>query len=338
MSQLQDVRRRDFLRVSLAAATGLLAGCGLVSPLSSPRQPARVHRLGWLSGGGADTNTPSLEAFRLGMRDQGYVEGRDFTLETRWAMGQLVRLPELAAELVGMPVDVIVTAGAGPIRAAMRATTSIPIVMAETNDPVEDGLVASLARPGGNVTGQTSIARELIGKRLEVLRRTLPSASRVGVFWNPEANQAGQLQIAEAAAGPLGLTLVPLEVREPTAIEGAFQRAVQERVDALTLVDNLVLSSNVARVGGRALAHRLPMVSTVQFVEAGGLIAYGASFEELFRRSASYVDRILKGANPGDLPVERPEKFDLVINLTTAQVLGLTIPQSVLAEATEIIQ
>jgi putative tryptophan/tyrosine transport system substrate-binding protein len=328
--------RREFLRGSLTAAAASLAGCGL--PLSSSRQPARVHRLGWLSGGGANTNTASLEAFRLGMRELGYVEGRDFTLETRWAMGQLDRLPELAAELVGVPVDVLVTSGAGPIRAAMRATSSVPIVMAETNDPVEDGFVASLARPGGNITGQTSIARELIGKRLEVLRKILPSASRVGVIWNPETNQAGQLQIAEAAAGPLGLTPVPLEVREPAAIEGAFERAVQERVDALTLVDNIVLSSNVGRVGGLARAHRLPMVSTVQFVAAGGLIAYGANFEELYRRSAAYVDKLLKGANPGDLPVGRPEKFDLVINLTTAQVLGLTIPQSVLAEATELIQ
>jgi ABC-type uncharacterized transport system substrate-binding protein len=174
--------------------------------------------------------------------------------------------------------------------------------------------------------------------RREFLRKTLPSVSRVGVFWNPEGNQAGQLQLVEAAAGPLGLTPVPLDVREPAAIEGAFERAVQARVDALTLLDNPVTSSIIARVGGLALGHRLPMVSTVQYVAAGGLIAYGPSLEEMFRRSAVYVDKILKGANPGDLPVGRPEKFDLVINLKTAQELGLTIPQSVLAEATEIIQ
>jgi putative ABC transport system substrate-binding protein len=251
----------------------------------------------------------------------------------------LDRLPALAAELAGMPVDALVASGAGPIRAAMRATSTIPIVMTQTNDPVEDGFVASLARPGGNVTGQTSIARELIGKRLEVLRQALPSVSRVGVIWNPDPDlaHASQLQTAESAAGALGLTLVPLEVSEPAAIEGAFERAVHERVDALTLIDSIA-TTNRARVAGLARAHRLPTVATVQLVAEGGLIAYGANRAAQERRAAVYVDRILKGANPADLPVERPEKFDLVINLTTAQLLGLTIPQSVLAEATEIIQ
>jgi putative ABC transport system substrate-binding protein len=222
----------------------------------------------------------------------------------------------------------------------MRSTSTIPIVMTQTNDPVEDGFVASLARPGGNITGQTSIARELIGKRLEVLRQALPSVSRVGVIWNPDPSlaHASQLQIAESAAGALGLTLVPLEVGDATAIQSAFERAVHEGVDAITVVDNLVLTNNRARVAGLALTHRLPLVSTVQYVAVGGLIAYGANREAQERRAATYVDRILKGANPADLPVERPEKFDLVVNLTTAQALGLTIPQSVLAEATEIIQ
>jgi putative tryptophan/tyrosine transport system substrate-binding protein len=263
-------------------------------------------------------------------------------VEWRPAAGLVDRLPELAAELVSMPVDVIVASGAPPIQAAMRATSTIPIVMARTGDPVADGFVASLARPGGNVTGQTSISRELIGKTLEILRRALPSVSRVGVIWNPDPafpDQAGELQIAEAAAVPLGLQLVPLEVREPAALEGAFERAVRERVDAVTLLDNTVLTSNVARVGALALAHRLPMMSADRrYVAAGGLIAYGANRAAQERRAATYVDRILKGTNPAELPVERPEKFDLVINLKTAQALGLTIPQSVLAEATELIQ
>jgi putative tryptophan/tyrosine transport system substrate-binding protein len=278
-------------------------------------------------------------AFGEGLAELGYVDGSTVTVEWRSA-DALDRLPALAAELVGIPVDVLVASGAGPIRAAMRATSTIPIVMTQTNDPVEDGFVASLARPGGNVTGQTSIARELIGKRLEVLRQTLPSVSRVGVIWNPDPGLAHtrQLQIAESAAGPLGLTLVPLEVSEPAAIDGAFERAVHERVDALTVVDNLVLTNNRAHVGGLARAHRLPMVTTVQYVAVGGLIAYGANRAAQERGAAVYVDKILKGANPADLPVERPEKFDLVINLTTAQMLGLTIPQSVLAEATELIQ
>jgi putative ABC transport system substrate-binding protein len=273
-----------------------------------------------------------------GLAELGYVEGSTVTVEWRSA-NALDRLPALAAELVSLPVDVIVASGAGPIRAAMRATSTIPIVMTQTNDPVEDGFVASLARPGGNVTGQTSIARELIGKRLEVLRQALPSVSRVGVIWNPDPDlaHASQLQTAESAAGALGLTLVTLEVSEPAAIEGAFQRAVHERVDALTLIDSIA-TSNRARVAELARAHRLPTVATVPLVAVGGLIAYGANRAAQERRAATYVDRILMGANPADLPVERPEKFDLVINLTTAQLLGLTIPQTVLAEATEIIQ
>jgi putative tryptophan/tyrosine transport system substrate-binding protein len=333
MTELRGIPRRDLLSGSLAvAAAGLLAGCGLVSPRS--QQAVRIPRVGYLWAGEQEW----ADAFREGLAELGYVEASTVTVEWRRpADGQVDRLPELAAELVSMPVDVLVASGAGPIREAMRATSSIPIVMAQTGNPVEDGFVASLARPGGNVTGQTSIAQELIGKRLEVLQKTLPSVSRVGVILNP-SNQAGELQVAEAAASPLGLKLVPLEVREPADIEGAFERAVQERVDALSLLDNLVLNSNVARVSGLALAHRLPMMSTPQFVAAGGLIAYGANRPAQERRAAIHVDRILKGANPSDLPVEAPEKFDLVVNLKTAQALGLTIPQSVLAEATEIIQ
>jgi putative ABC transport system substrate-binding protein len=280
------------------------------------------------------------DAFREGLAGLGYVEGSTVTVEWRSADGQGDRLPELAAELVSLPVDVIVASGTRPIREAMRATSTIPIVMVQTADPVADGFVASLARPGGNVTGQTSIARELIGKRLEVLRQALPSVSRVGVIWNPDPdlNHAGQVRDAEATAGGLGMTLVPLEAQETAALDGAFERAVHERVDALTLVDNTVLTSNPARVGGLALAHRLPMTSTGQYVTDGGLIGYGPNRAAQERRAATYVDKILKGANPAELPVERPEKFDLVINLKTAQALGLTIPQSVLAEATELIQ
>jgi putative tryptophan/tyrosine transport system substrate-binding protein len=327
--------RREFLRGSLAAAAaGLLAGCGLVSRPS--QQAVRTPRIGYVWTGGQEW----ADAFREGLAELGYVEGSTVTVEWRPADGQVDRAPELAAELVSMPVDVLVASGANFIREAMRATSTIPIVMAQTNDPVADGFVASLARPGGNVTGQTGIGRELIGKRLEVLRKALPSVSRVGVIWNPALpTAAAQLQLAEAAAGPLGQILVPLEVREPADMEGAFERAVQERVDTLVPLDSAVLNSNVERVGGLALSHRLPMIwITRESVAAGGLIAYGANRPALERRAAIYVDKILKGANPAELPVERPEKFDLVINLTTAQALGLTIPQSVLAEATEIIQ
>jgi putative tryptophan/tyrosine transport system substrate-binding protein len=335
MTELRDVRRRDLLRVSLAAAAaGLLAGCGLLSPAA--QQAVRTARIGYLWNGGQEW----ADAFREGLAELGYVEGSTVTLEWRSSDGQVDRLPEQAAELVSIPVDVIVASGGSPIREAMRATSTVPIVMAQTNDPVEDGFVASLARPGGNVTGQSSIARELIGKRLEVLQKALPSVARVGVIWNPALpTAAAQLQVVENAAGRLGLKLVPLEVRESADLEGAFERAVQERVDALAPLDSGVLLSNVSRVGGLALAHRLPMIwITRESVAAGGLIAYGANRPALERGAAIYVDKILKGANPAELPVERPEKFDLVINLTTAQVLGLTIPQSVLAEATEVIQ
>jgi putative tryptophan/tyrosine transport system substrate-binding protein len=328
--------RRRFLTGGLSVVgLGLLAGCGLLSPRS--QQAARTPRIGYLWNGAQEW----ADAFREGLAELGYFDGSTVTVDWRPSDGQADRLPGLAAELVRVPVDVIVASGASDIRAAMRATGSIPIVMAQTGDPVASGFVASLARPGGNVTGQTSIARELIGKRLEVLQKTLPSVSRVGAIWNPDtdvSNQAGSVRDAEAEAVPLGLTLVPLEVREPTALEGTFERAVRERVDALILLDNIVLTSNVARIGGLVLGHGLPMISTPQFVAAGGLIGYGANRAAQERRAATFVDRILKGANPADLPVERPEKFDLVINLKTAQALGLTIPQSVLAEATELIQ
>ena len=314
------------------AGLALLSGCGQLPWQAQTKAP----RIGWLG-----TTQDGHDAFREGLAELGYVEGRTVTLEWR-GDGQLDRLPGLTAELVGMPVDVLVASGAGPIQAAIRATSTIPIVMAQTNDPVEDGFVASLARPGGNVTGLTGIARELIGKRLEVLRQTFPSASRVDVIWNSDPgipNQAGQVRETEAVAGPLGLEILPLAVREPAAIEGAFGRAVQERVDALTLVDNLVLSSNVARVGELALAHRLPMMSADRrYVAAGGLLAYGANRPSMYRRAATYVDKILKGANPGDLPVERPTALDFVVNLKTARALGLTIPPSVLSQVTEIIQ
>ena len=328
--------RRRFLRSSLAlAALGLLAGCG--TPPWPGRQAARVPRVGFLGGNVAEERS---EGFRAGMRDLGYLEGQNVVIEWRFADGRLERLPELAAELVRLPVDVLVADGTAAVRPAKDATDTIPIVMAQSVSPVENGFVASLARPGGNVTGLASIARELIGKRLELLKAAVPNVSRVGVLWNPGmADRVGEFQLAEVAAGTLGLELRSLEARDPAAIDSALERALLERADGLALFDNLVLTSNAARIGEFAREHRLPMMAgNRRFATAGGLLAYGANDPDMARRAADYVDKILKGAKPADLPVEGPSLFDFVVNLRTARALALTIPLSVLQQATEVIQ
>jgi putative ABC transport system substrate-binding protein len=293
-----------------------------------------VPRIGYLSSG---SEQERADGFRQGLEEAGYVEGRTIVVERR--EGQLDRLSELAAELIRLPVDVLVASGAAAVAASMRATSTIPIVMANSASPVEDGFVASLARPGGNVTGLTSLSRELIGKRLELFKEAVPGVSRVGVLWNPGiAERAGEFQLAEAAAGPLGLELRSFEARDPSALDTAFERAVQERLDGLYLLDNIVLTSNPGRIGQFVRDQRLPMMSWNRpFVVAGGLIAYGPNLPAMGRRAATYVDKILKGASPADLPVERPPTFDFVLSLQTAQALGLTIPPSIVQQATEII-
>ena len=328
--------RRRFLRGGLAlAGVGLLAGCGVLP--RSAEKPAGMPRVGYLPGGGGQE---WAEAFRQALAEHGYVDGRTVAVEWRDVGGRADRLAELAAELVRLPVDVLVADGASATRAAKDATDTIPIVMAQSPNPVEDGFIDSLARPGGNVTGLTGISRELIGKRLELLMEAAPGAARIGVLWNPSIrDRAGEFQLAQAAAGPLGLELRSLEASDPGALGAAFQRAVRERVDGLYLIDNIVLTSNPVRVGEFAREQRLPMMSTNRaFVVAGGLIAYGVNRADLYRRAAAYVDKILKGAKPADLPVERPTTFDLVINLKAARELSLAIPPSVLQQASEIIQ
>jgi len=328
--------RRQFLRGSLAlAGLGLVVGCGVV-PLPWPRS-AKVPRVGYLGSGGGQEGA---EAFRQGLEEHGYLEGRTIAVEWRDSAGRIDRLPELAAELVRLPVDILVADGTAAIRPAKDATDTIPIVMTISASPVEDGFVASLARPGGNITGLTSISRELIGKRLELFKEAVPSLSRVGLLWNPGiTDRAGEFPVAEAAAGTLGLEVRSLEARDPGALEAAFERASAERVDGLFLIDNPVLVSDAARVGAFARLHRLPMNSANRnLVAAGGLLAYGVNRPALYRRAATYVDRILKGARPADIPVEQPTTFDFMINLKTAQAIGLTIPQSVLLQATEVIE
>jgi putative ABC transport system substrate-binding protein len=324
------------LRGSVALASlGLLSGCAAL-PIG-PQRPARLPRVGYLDSGASQDRA---DGFRLGLADHGYVEGRNIIVEWRNPEGQLDRLPGLAAELVGLPVDVLVASGDTPTRLLKDATGTIPIVMVVSASPVEQGLVASLARPGGNITGLTTLARELDQKRLQLFKETVPGLARVGVLWNPEVDDRERaFQVAEEAARALGLEVRSLEARDHGALEAAFERAAAERVDGLFLIDNSVLTANWPRIVEFARRHRLPTSSVLRsMVAAGGLFSYGANIPSLNRRAAGYVDRILKGADPAEMPIERPTAFDLVLNLKTARELGLTIPESVLQQATEVIQ
>jgi putative ABC transport system substrate-binding protein len=315
------------------AGVGLLSGCATLP--TSPQRPAQLPFVGYLGGAGQE----EADGFRLGLADHGYVEGRNIIVEWRYSEGRADRLPGLAAELVRLPGDVLVAEGTAAAGILKDATTPIPIVMVGGANPVEAGLVASLARPGGNVTGLTTISRELDQKGLELLKETVPSLSRVGVLWSPAvADRAEEFHVAEEMARALGLEVRSLEVRDPRALEAAFERASAERVVGLVVIGSPVLMSNAAGGGELARRHRLPIKAPRASVVAGGLLAYGANRPAMLRRAAGYVDRILKGADPAEMPVERPTTFNLVLNLGTAQALGLTIPQSILQQATEIIQ
>ena len=326
-------------RAFLAGSAALLA-----VPLAAKAQQAgKVPRLGYLSAlSGSDPQLQrSLDEFRQRLHELGYVEGQSLAIEYRWAEGKIERLPDLAAELVRLKVDVIVASGGLPVaQAAQRATKAIPIIMTGPADPVATGLVASLARPGGNITGLAIISHELVGKELELLREVVPKVSRVAVLWNP-TNPGNTLQLrgAEAAAQVLGVRLQPLEVRGPGEIDRAFAAITKERTGALlVLLDSMLLAQRV-RIADLAARNRLPAVYGLRLhVEAGGLMSYAANQLAVAHRIASYVDRVLKGTKPADLPVEQPTKFDLVINLKTAKALGLTIPPSLLARADQVIE
>jgi putative tryptophan/tyrosine transport system substrate-binding protein len=314
----------------------------LLFALSLPaeaQQAKKVPRIGFLSvtSPGFD---PRLEAFRQGLREMGYVEGQNIVIEYRYAEGQADRLPKLVAELVDLKADIIVTNGTRATRAAKNATKTIPIVMAYDLNPVGSGYVASLARPGGNITGLTNISPDLSGKRLEVLREALPGISRVGVIWNPEVPElVSAFKETQSAARALGAQLQSLEVRGPDDFEGAFQAAIKWQAKALILLADALIASYQPQILELEAKYKLPtMHQTSGSVEAGGLISYGAHLPDLYRRAATYVDKILKGAKPADLPVEQPTKFELVINLKTAKVLGLTIPPSVLYRADKVIR
>src|SRR5215831_192608 len=313
----------------------------LTAPLtSSAQQAAKVPRLGLLIPGSSSAFAPRIEAFRHGLRDLGYVEGRNITIEYRFAEGQYDRLPALVAELIRLHVDLMVTDGEEAILAAQHATTTIPIVMAVSSDPVGIGFVASLARPGGNITGLSFMLTEVSGKRLELLQEAIPKLSHVAVLWNP-TNPSSMLGFKETqtAAHALGLPLQSLEVRGPDEFDQAFAAMSREHADALVVLSNPLFFSHRRQLAELAVKHRLPAIFLFrEYVEAGGLMAYGANLNAMYRRAAYYVDRILKGTKPADLPVEQPVKFELVINLKTAQALDLTIPPTLLFRADEVIK
>jgi putative tryptophan/tyrosine transport system substrate-binding protein len=326
-------------RPTLALLVTLALGL-LVVPLAAEAQQAgRVYRIGYLLGT-TRAQEPALEAFLEGLRALGYVEGQHLVLEYRAAAGQYERLPALAAALVRLPVDVLLAAITPTALVARDATTTIPIVMAGVGDPVGSGLVASLARPGGNVTGLTSLQSERIGKALELLTEVLPTVARVAVLWNP-ANPAHALAVpgTEGAAQRLGLQPHFVEARGPEALDGAFAAMTSAHAGALLVMGDRLFVEHRRRLAELAALRHLPTMHNIRpFVEAGGLMAYGPTPHDIRRRAAGYVDKILKGAKPADLPVEQPTKFDLVINLKTAQALGLTIPPTVLFQATEVIR
>jgi len=312
--------------------------------LVQAQQPKKVSRLGFLSPVDAATDSARVEGIRLALRELGYIEGQNIAIEYRYAEGKVDRAPELAAELVRLKVDIIVVASGDPwIRAAKNATKTIPIIMTgQGSDPVKAGFVESLARPGGNVTGLTALGRELGGKRLELLKETVPKLSRVAVLYNPadppSLHEVKELLPADARA--LKLTIQPWEIRAVDDFEKVFAALNKQRLDGLySLGAGPVLRSNRKRVTDFALKSRLPsMYSSRGYVEAGGLMSYGRDLADSYRRVAIYVDKILKGAKPGDLPIEQPTKFELVVNLKTAKEIGVPVPQKVLARADRVIK
>ena len=322
-------------RIGLAVV--LTLGLTLAPLAVEAQQPGNGHRIGYLSPG------PGIEyrdeAFRQALGQLGYVEGKNLVIEWRFTKGGPVS-PELAAELIRLKLDCILVIGVGPVAALKKATATIPIVIGNIDaDPVEEGLVASFARPGGNITGITGIAYELAGKRLEFLKETVPGLSRVAILIHPSRATDAHVRHAVATSRKLGIELHVVEVRSPGELDTAFRVALQKRVEALDVVATGLMNSHRARVVNLAANSRLPTIySNRDFALDGGLMSYAADFAALNRRAASYVDKILKGAKPADLPVEQPTKFELVINLKTAKTLGLTIPPSVLLRADHVIE
>jgi len=310
--------------------------------VAQAQQAGKIPRIGYLAAStqAASTTSPRNEAFRQGLRELGYVEGKNIVIEWRFAEGKLDRLPALAAELVRLKVDIIVTAGPAPTRAAKAATTTIPIVMAQDSDPVGNGFVASLARPGGNITGLATLSPELSGKRLELLKEIVPRLTRVAVFGTSTyAGNAQALKETELAAGAFKIRLQYLDVLDSKDIETAFRAASKGRAEALLVLASPIHLSQRTQIAELAAKRRFPAIYPwSEFVEAGGLVSYAANSTDLYRRAATYVDKILKGRKPADLPVEQPMKFEFIINLKAAKQIGLTVPPNVLVRADRVIR
>jgi putative ABC transport system substrate-binding protein len=316
-----------------------MAGGLIASPfISEAQQPRKIARIGFLNVSNATVAAPSLEALRQGLRELGWTEGQNMSIEGRWADGKEDRLPDLAGDLVRSGVDVIVAGGTLATRAAKQATQTLPIVMVGPGDPVISRLVESLSRPGGNVTGVSSLIRDLQVKYAELLKEALPKLSRVAVLWGPPIPRQGLKEVEEAAK-PLNITLQFLEVHDPVDYQKVFAAITKGRAEALIVLPATVAYTDRALIANLAAKKRLPtMSSTSELVEAGLLMSYGPRSTELWRRSAVFVDKILKGAKPADLPIEQPTKFELVINLKTAKAIGLTIPQALRGRADQVIQ
>jgi len=327
-----EIRRREFI--------SLLAGATAAWPLAvRAQQLGKLRTIGFLGQSTRSAGSEWVAAFVQRLREHGWIEGRTVTIEYRWAEGREERFAQGAAELVRLKVDVIVTSGTQSVMACQQATSVIPIVFATAGDPVNNGLVASLARPGGNVTGLATLAADLAGKRLELLREVVPNLRRLAIMGNV-GNPFIVLELREvqAVAGTLGLEVLPFEIRGAQDIAPAFE-ALKGRVDALYVCTDALATTNRIRINTLALGARLPtMHGTRDYVEAGGLMSYGPNFPDLFRRAADYVDKILHGVKVGDIPVEQPTKFDLVVNLTTAKALGLDLQPTLLTRADEVLE
>jgi putative ABC transport system substrate-binding protein len=332
--------RRQFMLGAAAAASALLAGCAPLPFQQPPPTAVKVYRLGWLSSTNATAQARNLDNFRQALGELGYVEGQNLAFEYRWSEGDDARLAESAAELARLPVDIIVAPASGPAQIARDATTTVPIVLGGGGpDPVVLGLAASYARPGGNVTGVANLGAQLNSKRPQLLKEAAPAISRVAVFWDFASFGPFPGEAWNRDAEAVGVQLHPMVLRGPEEIDGAFEAAAREGADALLLTPGVLANANRARIIQLAARLRWPAIyDRRDYVDEGGLMAYDASLSETWRRAAVYVDKILKGANPADLPIEQPMRFDFTVNLATAEALGLTFPEATRLQVTEVIR